>query len=364
MSFKLPSQLKSLLEQHKGESVLLGLSGGVDSSAVAHMLVKAGLRVIGVTLKLRNLPTLPDSESLKSANATAKSLGIEHHVIDVTQAFSRRVVDSFINDYATGRTPNPCIVCNPLLKIYEMMRLADELGVTWVSTGHYARSIQLEDETSRIATALSLKRDQSYFLARVPQAYISRLLLPLGYIDGKETVRAYAECYGLSSAKRPDSQDVCFLQQETIYDLLAAQVPHAVQPGPIVNANGKVLGEHRGFGLYTIGQRKGLGIASGTPQYVVEIRPDRNEIVLGKSDDLYVSKFIAHDVIAHEAIGPHKQRFVKIRSTMKAVPCKVAKIGDASVCISTEQPVNALAPGQSAVWYDDEGRVCGGGFIS
>ncbi len=331
------------------------MSGGVDSSVAAMLAVRAGVEAIGVTLGL------PGGDAA-SARAVCSLLGIEHREEDVSEAFEARVLSPFIAAYAAGRTPNPCVLCNPLVKFATLARLADDLGCEGIISGHYAR-VRCEAGEWHLLRALDRAKDQSYMLYRLPQRILARLMLPLAE-ETKDEVRELANEAALAVTERAESQDACFAPDGEVAALVAASRPDAARPGPILDGGGQVIGRHRGLAHYTVGQRRGLGIGGpGGPFYVLRIDARRNALVVGPERELWVEGCAVEDVcIVGTAPGPEFEARVMTRYRGTETPALVRIDGDRAT-IHFERPHRAPAPGQSAVFYQGE-RLVGGGIIA
>lgn len=340
--------------------VALGMSGGVDSAVSAAVLMRAGYEVVGITCLFTD-----DDKSRSAADDAAdvcRVLGIEHAVRECSGAFEREVIGSFVNDYAHGLTPSPCVSCNARCKIPQLLAAADELGCAKAATGHYARIARL-DQSGRfvVKTALDAAKDQSYMLSQLTQEQLSRLVLPLGAAT-KADVRVLASDLALPVADKPESQDICFIEGDHLVFLEERGVNDA--PGDIVDAKGSVLGRHAGLFRYTIGQRKGIGIAAPEPYYVIGKRFERNELVVGFKDEAFIgyAKVANPNWQAFEALSEPLECMVKLRYRSSRVACTASPRDDGSVdiCLVSAQPTTA--PGQHAVFYLGE-TVLGGGMI-
>jgi tRNA-uridine 2-sulfurtransferase len=355
------------------------MSGGVDSSVAALLLKQQGFDVVGVTFHLfdkedesvciENGDAKTIEEKLKeryrsccdisTARQTAENLGIEHRVLFLDEDFEKSVINPFIESYANGSTPNPCVLCNPLIKWAPLMKLADEIECPFVATGHFAR---IED--GFISRGKFNEKDQAYFLYRIPKAFAVRTLFPLGELS-KNDVRKIASDAGLQSAKRPESHEVCFFPKGGLRDfLIKAGVED--RAGVIADINGKILGEHSGWRVFTIGQRRGLNVASNEGRlYVVRIVPVENRIVLGPKSVIMNSRFTTSGSLFHIGwkIGEEKILLVQIRHSAPAVQAKIIRTGENETEISLEKRVFAPTKGQSAVFFDNE-KVVGGGIIA
>ncbi|HSR44703.1 MAG TPA: tRNA 2-thiouridine(34) synthase MnmA [Acidimicrobiia bacterium] len=347
--------------------VMVAMSGGVDSSVAAAMMVEQGHEVIGATLKLWAGPngeaptagccTVSDSED---ARRVAAQLDIPYYVLDYTEEFMSGVVDRFIGDYFSGLTPNPCIECNREVKFSRFLEQAAQFDCDVLVTGHYARTRQ--DESGwHLLKGVDPGKDQSYVLYMLGQAELERVRFPVGEQTKAET-RLFAERLGLRTAAKPDSQDICFVGDGNYRDFLRGRAVEAVQPGVIVDTDGRQLGTHAGVIDFTIGQRKGLGVALGEPRYVVDIEPSTATITLGRKEDLETAGFTVESVGWVAGVPPPAGLFdIKVRYKTQAVAgTVVATPGGATVEFA--QPQAAIAPGQAAVFYRGD-EVVGGGTI-
>lgn len=361
--------------------ILVGMSGGVDSSTTALLLKEQGHEVIGATMaiwgntgiyksiqeKINKLPKKqsthnaclgPDEkEDIEAAKKICDQIGIEFHVFDCAEQYEKIVLDNFKKEYLAGRTPNPCIWCNSLIKFDVLPEVAKLNGITFdkFATGHYAR---ICEENSRffLKKGKNLKKDQSYFLYRLTQEQLSKIMLPLGDYT-KEEIRAIAKSFGLEVADKPDSQD---FYEGDYNELLQVES----KPGNIVDTDGKILGSHNGIWNYTIGQRKGLGISSTEALYVVELKKDTNEVVVGFKDKTFNDKLTAVKLnwIAFDELTEPKKCTAKIRSTQQPVDVTIYPQDDNTVKVIFEDMQRSIACGQSVVFYDDE-ILLGGGII-
>ncbi len=340
--------------------IALGMSGGVDSAVSAALLMRAGYEVVGVTCRFHDDEA--SAAAASDAAAVCGRLGIAHVERDCTGAFERQVVAPFVDAYACGLTPSPCIGCNAVCKLPALMAAADDLGSARVATGHYARIAQLR-ETGRfvVKTALDARKDQSYMLALLSQEQLARLVLPLGAMT-KPEVRVLAADLGLSVAEKPESQDVCFIEGD-YRDFLRARGA-AGEPGDIVDRSGRVLGRHAGLPGYTVGQRKGIGIAATAPYYVVEKRAGSNELVVGFAEEA-LAKAVRTGRMNWQAFatldGP-RAAMAKLRYRSRATPCIIEPQNGQGVRIAMRTPQPTTAPGQYAVLYESD-TVLGGGMI-
>ncbi len=344
------------------QTVAVAMSGGVDSSVAAALLLEQGYAVIGVTMQL-----FQDTHNIDDARKTADDVNIQHYVFDFRNVFETRIIRYFSAEYAAGRTPNPCVLCNPLIKFGLLFDKSHELGADLFATGHYVDVVQHEATGRYTLKAASAKgKDQSYFLYRLSQAQLSRTLFPLA-THTKNEIRERARRFHLNHvADKAESQENCFVGEQSYQQYLEQHLESEIRkPGPIVDTRGMVLGEHQGIYLYTIGQRRGLGIALGTPRYVVEIQADQNTVVVGEDGDLMRATCIVRDT-NFLAIDPPTEPFecqVKIRYRHAATPARVTPgphNGEFTICFET--PQRAITPGQSAVFYQND-LVLGGGII-
>jgi tRNA-specific 2-thiouridylase len=336
--------------------VAVALSGGVDSSAAALLLKEAAYEVIGVHMRLWDSPGF-DHQAHRAENI-CRILGIPYHQVDVQREFDSCVVDYFCQEYQQGRTPNPCVVCNQCIKFGILLDKALSLGADYLATGHYAR-VEHSRDGHRLLKAKDSHRDQSYFLYTLTQEKLGRVLFPLGE-RSKDEVRQMAKQAGMPAATR-SSQDICFISQKNYGAFLSQRF--ATVPGDVVDTQGKKLGQHRGIAFCTIGQRHGLGLASGKPLYVTRIEPESNRIVLGSEKELYSRKLTAHKLNWLSGKAPRARATVKakIRYKSKEAETTVFFRND-SVDVHFTQPQKAVTPGQAVVFYNLD-EVLGGGTI-
>ena len=339
----------------KQDRVLVGMSGGVDSSVTVRILQEQGFAVEGAVIRF----SPAHDAAVAAARDAARSLGVEVHVIDAAEAFDREVVTPFCESYCAGRTPNPCILCNPAVKFRLLAEKADELGIPYLATGHYARIERCSDGVCRICTAESAARDQSYMLYRLGRNILDRLILPLGEFE-KSDVRDIAHDIDLRCADAPDSMEICFIPDGDYSAFIRARgmTPKA---GRFIGPDGEELGPHLGVDHYTVGQRKGLGLSAGRPLFVREILPDGN-IRLAESGGEFTRRILVDPVVTTAGLPlADGEYLVKIRSAAKPTAC-VVRCEDSVLTVDFPEPVRAPAPGQSAVFYRD-GYVMGGGVI-
>jgi tRNA-specific 2-thiouridylase len=348
--------------------VIVAMSGGVDSSVAAYLLKKEGFDVIGLSFELWDRRDLKTSnvccsiETIKLAESVAKRLDIEHHTVDVRDAFYRYVIEGFCEGYIKGVTPNPCILCNKYIKFDFLLEKAKEFGAELIATGHYAR-IEKKDKRFILKKGIDNKKDQSYVLYVMTQEQLSRTVFPVGNLS-KDTTRNIAKKLGLATALRPESQEICFVGDDKYVDFIKEFSPESLKPGSIIDIDGNIVGQHKGIAFYTIGQRKGLGISSLKPHYVVKIDKQNNVIVVGSKEDALKKSFKVKElnwISVKSLLKPLKVN-VKIRSTMEERPALITPLEDSKVFVEFEEPQWAPAPGQSAVFYDGD-TVVGGGII-
>lgn len=336
----------------KQDKVLLGMSGGVDSSVAVRILQEQGFSVQGAVIRFSSA----HDGAVAAARETANTLQIPLHVLDAEQAFETHVITPFCENYCAGRTPNPCIICNPLVKFRLLAEKAAELGCAFIATGHYARVEVCEDGINRIAVPESAARDQSYMLYRLPQDILKKLILPLGEFE-KEDIREMAREMNLACADAPDSMEICFIPDGDYSAYIRAR-GYSPKDGHFFGPDGSDLGPHAGVDHYTVGQRKGLSIAAGRPLFVKTILSN-GDIQLAETGQEYSSRLTVADLATPDGEPlPGGEYMVKIRSAAKPVLCSY----DGSGTVTFPEPVRAPAPGQSAVFYRD-GLVYGGGII-
>ena len=350
--------------------VLAAMSGGVDSSVTAALLLEQGYEVIGVTMRLSEESREADDDrgccSIKSVNdaqGVASILGIPHYVLDFRAEFEKNVVCNFLDEYAKGRTPNPCIECNRAMKFGALMQKARELGADCVATGHYAQIVYNEENgLYELKKGLDEKKDQSYVLYHLTQDTLAHFLLPLGGFT-KPEVREMAEKYNLPVAHKAESQEICFIPDDDHERFIRERRPECLVPGDVVDLSGRVLGKHKGLPLYTVGQRKGLGIAAPEPLYVVRLDTENNRVVVGGANDVFASGLTAGRVTwTAEAPKESLRCTAKVRYGRREGACTVEMIEGGTLRVTFDEPQRAVTPGQSVVLYDGD-RVLGGGII-
>ena len=354
----------------RADRVLVAMSGGVDSSAAAKLLRDAGYACTGCTMKLyRNEDagvspnrTCCSLEDIEDARSAAFRLGSPYYVFNFTEEFREKVIGKFVASYCRGLTPNPCIDCNRYLKFGALFQRADLLGCRYVATGHYAR-IDVQEGKYRLRKAADESKDQSYVLYMLTQEQLARTLFPLGELR-KEEVRNLAEAAGLGNARKPDSQDICFVPDRDYARVIERHTGKAAEPGNFVSPDGTVLGQHRGLIRYTVGQHRGLGLSQPERRCVCRLCPENNTVVLGSEQELYRRDAVAEDFhwIAGEAPAAPLRCRVKLRYRQREQPAEVTPLDRNSVYIRFDEPQRAITPGQAAVLYDGD-TVLGGGSI-
>lgn len=342
------------------KTVLVGLSGGVDSSVCAYLLKKQGYNVIGVTLVMGQ-----SEESVTDAARVAECLDIPFHVVNCKKEFKDTVIDYFLEEYLAGRTPNPCIRCNRCMKWGRMLELADELGAHYIATGHYARIERLPNGRLALKNAITSGKDQTYALYLLTQEQLERTLMPVGEYT-KEQIREIAKEANLPVADKPDSQEICFVPEDDYAAFIDANMPEGkCTVGNFVTSDGKVLGPHKGITHYTKGQRRGLDLPMGERVFVTQIRPDTGEVVIGKNEELFTTKVVCKQVnfMGIEDLIHPLRVWAKIRYNHKGEYCTIRKIGDDMVEAIFESPVRAATPGQAICFYEDSYLIGGGTII-
>lgn len=352
--------------------VLVAMSGGVDSSVAAALLLRQGYEIAGATIEMwpKDDPVFSGTSSrcstsaVEDAQQVSKALGIPHHVIDFSREFIENVVNNFVSEYFTGRTPNPCIVCNKKIKFGAFLQAARDLGADMVATGHYAK-IKFNADSGRylLYKAEDETKDQSYVLYSLTQKQLSQAIFPLGNFS-KQEIRKMAEDLNLPVANKGESQDICFIPDNDYRRFLKAQNTYEVVPGPFLDTEGNVIGRHRGIPFYTIGQRRGLGLALGYPAYVVGIDANNNAVIVGPREKLLSQVVLVknNNFIPFDRLEEPIRATVKIRYNSMPAEAVIAPAQDHCVTVTFDEPQKAVTPGQSAVYYQGN-MVLGGGII-
>jgi len=339
------------------------MSGGVDSSVTAALLKEQGHEIIGITMRLFAPRATGVGSAVHDAQVVAAHLGIPHHVADFEHDFTRLIISDFINEYRTGHTPNPCVRCNRHIKFGLLLDKARELGAELLATGHYVKGTEDSDGTRHLRTARNIRKDQSYFLYTLTQSQLKQIIFPLGEMESKDEVRRLAREFGLPVSEKSDSQEICFIPNDDYVAFLEGSGEVNWSDGDIVHINGETVGHHHGIHRYTIGQRKGLGIAWSEPLYVTSIDPKRNLVVVGEKQHVFAKGVMAENV--SWIIAPEGDKFAstcKIRYRHQPVGCMVRLLPDGACEVLFDEEQKAVTPGQSLVFYDGD-EVLGGGII-
>lgn len=356
--------------------VVVGMSGGVDSTVAAYQLKQMGYEVIGVNMRLWQDDFLEDAHLLKDggccslssvedARRVCEQIGIPFYALDFKGVFKETVVDYFIDAYQNGETPNPCIACNKYVKFEALLEKAHQLGAYYVATGHYAK-ISYDESLDRyiIEKASAVAKDQTYALYNLTQEQLKHILMPLSEFNSKEDVRAIAAQFDVQMSRKSDSQEICFVPDQDYVGFLKRNGDFDIVPGDFVDTEGNSLGKHQGIVNYTVGQRKGLGLTFGKPMYVVDIDPDFNKVVLGEGDAVFKATLWAKDInfIPFEDIDAPFKCEAKIRYSAKPASCTITRHGEL-VEVVFDEPQRAVTPGQAVVFYNGELLVGGGTII-
>lgn len=346
-------------------TVVVGMSGGVDSSVAAYLLKEQGYHVIGVTMQIwqEEENGCCGLSAIEDARRVAYDLEIPHYVMNFRNEFKENVVAYFIDEYLHGRTPNPCIACNRYVKWESLLMRSREIGADYIATGHYARIDRLPNGRYSLKCSKTLAKDQTYALYNLTQEQLKHTLMPVGEYT-KEEIRGIAERINLQVANKPDSQDICFVPDGDYAGFIEETLDTELPTGNFVTIDGKVLGPHKGITHYTVGQRKGLGLALGYPAFVIEIRPDTNEVVIGTNEDSMSNYVRANQLnfMSIEDLEGEMRVWAKIRYNHKGAWCTIRKTGDDEILCTFEEKQRAITPGQAVVFYDGD-YVLGGGTI-
>lgn len=349
--------------------VVVGMSGGVDSSVAALILKEQGYDVTGVTMQIWQEESYEESSenggccglsAVEDARRVAGIIGIPHYVMNFRREFSDKVIDYFVGEYHAGRTPNPCIACNRYIKWEALLHRAREIGADYIATGHYGSIVTLENGRYSVAKSDDKSKDQSYVLYSLTQEELAHTLFPLGGCN-KDGVRRMAADAGLPVAAKKDSQDICFVPDGDYAAFIERHTGQKSVPGSFVDSDGNVLGQHKGISHYTVGQRKGLGIAFGEPRFVLRINPKENTVVLGTKEELMVRRVYVSDVnyMALAGLSGELRVTGKLRYSQKESPCTI-RPGKDGILAEFDEPQRAATPGQAAVFYDSGCILCGG----
>ena len=352
--------------------VVVGMSGGVDSSVAAYLLKEQGYDVIGVTMQIWQEEDACSVEenggccglsAVEDARRVASALEIPYYVMNFKKEFRENVIDYFTDEYLSGRTPNPCIACNRYVKWEALLNRSMAIGAEYIATGHYARIERLANGRYTLRRSATLAKDQTYALYNLTQEQLAHTLMPVGAY-AKDEIRSIAEKIGLLVADKPDSQDICFVPDGDYASFIRENTGREIPEGNFVTPDGKILGRHKGIIHYTVGQRKGLGLALGYPAFVLEIRPDTNEVVIGTYEESLTHTVRADRInfMSVENLTEPRRVFAKIRYNHKGAWCTVEKTGEDEIVCRFEEPQRAVTPGQAVVLYDRE-YVLGGGTI-
>ncbi|MFA9375218.1 MAG: tRNA 2-thiouridine(34) synthase MnmA [Lachnotalea sp.] len=356
------------------EKVVIGMSGGVDSSVAAYLLKKQGYEVIGATMQIwqdEDAETKEDNggccglSAVDDARRVANDLDIPYYVMNFKKEFKENVMDYFIEEYIQGRTPNPCIACNRYVKWESLLNRSLEIGADYIATGHYAQIAKLPNGRFALKKSATVAKDQTYALYNLTQYQLSHTIMPVGEYK-KDEIRKIATEIGLKIANKPDSQEICFIPDNNYAKFIEENTEVKLTDGNFVDLDGNIIGKHKGITHYTIGQRKGLNLAMGHPVFVTQIRPDTNEVVIGEAEDVFANKLVANNInyMSIEDLVGKMQVIAKIRYSHKGDSCTIEKIDNEKVLCTFDEPQRAITPGQAVVFYDGEYVVGGGTIVS
>lgn len=368
-----PTEDKPVMAPGNGQKVVVGMSGGVDSSVAAFLLKEAGYEVVGVTMNVWPKDSREQIErkggccglsDIEDARRVAGKLGIDYQVLNFREDFKAQVIDNFVSEYQKGRTPNPCIACNRYVKWQTLFTRSIPMGADYIATGHYAKKIYNPD-TNRYTIQMIEEhgKDQSYALYNLSQAQLAKTLFPIGDY-AKPAIREIAMGIDYVTSTKPDSQDICFIPDNNYGKFLETQIPDDITPGDFLDVSGKVIGQHKGIVYYTVGQRKNLGISFGKPMYVRQINPADNTVVLATDHQLYSEGLTALDInyMYLDSVPEPLRVLAKIRYSHKPVPATISVTAGVLTC-HFDEPQRAITPGQAAVFYDAQGLLLCGGTI-
>lgn len=360
------------MEELMGKRVVIGMSGGVDSSVAAYLLKKQGYEVIGVTMQIWQEEEIDVQEenggccglsAVYDARRVANQLDIPYYVMNFRKEFQKNVIDYFIHEYLEARTPNPCIACNRYVKWEALLKRSMDIGADYIATGHYARVVKLPNGRYTLKQSATLAKDQTYALFNLTQEQLAHTLMPVGDYT-KEEIRRIAEEIQLMVANKPDSQEICFVPDDDYAKFIEEETGKEIPEGNFVDLDGNVLGKHKGIIHYTIGQRKGLGLALGKPVFVVDIKKETNEVVIGDNTDVFAKGLVADRVnfMSIASLEGEMRVRAKVRYNHRGADCTIRMIGDDLIECIFDEPQRAITPGQAVVFYEDD-YVVGGAII-